>query len=86
MLDNLRSQTSFEPGEEEPVSLEPEKPQKTKPKRQRLSFGPRQSLDQITRMKAPQRFMLAIMLAIVVCLLGTALLILTGKVVLPLGF
>ncbi len=84
MLDNLRSQTSFEPGPEEPEPFEPEKPKK-QPK-QRPARKPRRTLDQITRMKAPQRFMLAVMLAIVVCLLGTALLVLTGKVVPPVGF
>ncbi len=83
MLDNLRSQTSFEPGPEDqpPEAFEPEKPARPAPK-PRPSFD----LDRMTRMKAPQRFMLAIMLAIVVCLLGTAILVLTGKVVLPVGF
>ncbi len=87
MLDNLRSQTSFEPGpEEEPEPFEPEKTPKKKPRPAPPPRPPRRSLDQITRMKAPQRFMLAVMLAIVVCLLGTALLVLSGKVVLPVGF
>ncbi len=85
MLDDLRNQTSFEPGEEEPESFEPEKPQRLSLKAP-TKRRPRRSLDQVTRMKAPQRFMLAVMLMIMVCLLGTALLVLTGKMVLPLGF
>jgi len=85
MLDNLRSQTSFQPDEEPPESFEPEKPQRPAPKPKRLR-RPGRSIDQITRMKGPQRFTLALMLFIVVCLLGVALLVLTGKVVLPMGF
>ncbi len=85
MLDNLRSQTSFQPDAEEiPESFEPEQPKKAV--KVKAPKKPLPTLDQVTRMKAPQRFMLAVMLAIVVCLLGTALLVLTGKMVLPLGF
>lgn len=83
MLDDLRNQTSFEPGEEEPEPFEPEKP--IKQPRQRPSPQSRRSLDQITHMKASQRFMLALMLMITVCLLGMALLVLTGRMILPLG-
>jgi hypothetical protein len=83
MLDDLRNQTSFEPGEEEPESFEPEKPAKLP--RQRPTPRPRRTLDQITHMKASQRFMLAVLLMITVCLLGMALLVLTGRMVLPLG-
>ncbi len=83
MLDNLRSQTSFQPDEEEPPeSFEPEKPKRIPMKPRR----PGRSLDQITRMKAPQRFTLALLLFIAVCLVGTALLVLAGKVALPIGF
>jgi hypothetical protein len=77
MLDNLRNQTSFEPGEE---PLDPIGPQSPKPRKTRRSF------DQITGTKAPQRFMLSMMLLIMVCLLGVILLVFTGKVVLPLTF
>ena len=78
MLDNLRSQTSFEPDDEEPpVSIEPEKPKRRKTRR---------TLDQITGMKAGQRFMLSIMLLVIVCLLGVILLVITGKVVPPIPF
>jgi hypothetical protein len=78
MLDNLRSQTSFQPDEEPPAPIQPQKP-----KRRRQ---PPRSLDQITGMKAPQRFMLAVMLLMMVCLLGVILLVITGKVVPPLSF
>jgi len=77
MLDNLRDQTSFEPGEEPLDPIGPELPKARKARR---------SLDQITGMKAPQRFMLSMMLLIMVCLLGVILLVLTGKVVLPVAF
>ncbi len=87
MLDSLRNQASFEPGDEEPVSLEPEEPKKkTKPKSIKPAPRPRKTLDQITGMKAWQRFMLAFMLLMMVCVGGMALLVLTGKMVLPLGF
>ena len=77
MLDNLRSQTSFQPEEEPPAPVEPIKPKRSRPRR---------SLDQITGMKATQRFMLAVMLLMMVCLLGVILLVITGKVVPPLAF
>ena len=80
MLDNLRNQTSFQP-EEEP--LEPTEPKQSKPRKPRK---PRRSLDQITGMKAQQRFMLSMMLLVMVCLLGVILLVFTGKVILPLSF
>jgi hypothetical protein len=77
MLDNLRSQTSFEPEEESPDPIGPAQP---KPRKARRSF------DQITGTKAPQRFLLSMMLLIMVCLLGVILLVFTGKVVLPFTF
>jgi hypothetical protein len=73
MLDNLRNQATFQ--DDEP--LEPEAPKPSKPRR------PRRSFDKMVGMTAPQRFALAIMLAIVVCLLGVMLLVLSGKVALP---
>ena len=76
MLDNLRSQTSFQPEEEEPPAPIEEKKKPRPPRRGR-------SLDQITGMKAPQRFLVAVMLAIMVCLLGAILLVLAGKVLPP---
>lgn len=77
MLDNLRSQASFQPEEEPPEPIKHEKPKQPKPHR---------SLDQITGMKASERFMLALMLLVMVCLLGVVLLVLMGKVVPPLTF
>ncbi|HTX90934.1 MAG TPA: hypothetical protein VMC09_06925 [Anaerolineales bacterium] len=79
MLDNLRDQTSFQPDEEEPEQLSAPQNKKARPPRRR------RTLDQITGMTAPQRFMLSLMLLVIVCLLGSMLLILTGKVILPIG-
>ena len=75
MLDNLRDQASFQE-EEEP--LNPNAPKPPKPRKQRK---PRRSFDQITGMTAKQRFALAVMLSIMVCLLGTMLLLVSGKIV-----
>jgi hypothetical protein len=76
MLDNLRNQASFTPDEEdEPV--EPKKPEEPKPPK------PHRSIDQITGMTDKQRLMLAVMLLIMVCLLGSIFLLITGRVVLP---
>ena len=72
MLDNLRDQTSFQE-EEEP--LDPNAPKPPKPRK------PRRSFDQITGMTAQQRFALAVMLSIMVCLVGTMLLLISGKMV-----
>jgi hypothetical protein len=75
MLDNLRNQASFQP-DEEPPQEEPEKPKVRKPRR---------SLDQITGMTAGQRLLLAMMLLFMVCLFGFMLLMITQKMVLPIG-
>ncbi len=78
MLDDLRDQASFQPGEKEslPVgALE----QSKGPKRRRSSY--RQA-----GITAPQRFVLSLMLLAMVCLLGVVLLVITGKIVLPIGF
>ena len=75
MLDNLRNEASFTPDEEEPPELgQPEEPKPPKPHR---------SIDQITGTTGKQRLMLAVMLLVMVCLLGSILLLITGKVVLP---
>ena len=70
MLDDIRNQASFQE-EEEP--LDPKAP---KPPKQR---GPRRNIDEITGMTAQQRFALALMLTIMVCLLGTMWLLISGK-------
>ncbi len=72
MLDNLRDQASFQE-EEEP--LDPDAPKPPRPRK------PRHSFDQITGTTAKQRFALAVMLSIMVCLLGTMLLVISGKMV-----
>ena len=78
MLDNLRKEASFDPGEEEQLEIHPPAPPKP-PK-------PRRTLDQITGTSGKQRLMLAVMLLVMVCLLGVMLLVITGKVVLPVKF
>jgi hypothetical protein len=78
MLDNLRSQASFTPDEEEPP--EPSKPEEPKPPK------PHRSIDQITGTTDRQRFLLAVMVLVMVCLLGSILLLITGKVVLPISY
>jgi hypothetical protein len=74
MLDNLREQATFQ--DDEP--LEPEPP--PKPVRKRRE---RRGFDRATGTTAPQRFMLAVMLFIVVCLVGAVLLVLLNKVAVP---
>jgi hypothetical protein len=78
MLDNLRNQSSFQPDEEE--SQETIQPEQPKPPKKRRSF------DKMTGTTARQRFVLALMLLVMVCLLGIILLVVTGKVVLPIQF
>jgi len=72
MLDNLRDQSSFQ--EEET----PPDPNESKPPKPRMQI---RSIDQITGMSARQRFTLAVMLLIIVGLLGTMLLLISGKIV-----
>jgi len=72
MLDDIRNQASFQE-EEEP--LDPKAPKPPKPR------GPRRNIDEITGMTAQQRFALALMLTIMVCLLGTMWLLISGKMV-----
>jgi hypothetical protein len=79
MLDNLRNQASFTPDEEE-EPVEPSQPEEKKPSK------PRRSIDQITGMTDKQRLMLAVMLLVMVCLLGSIFLLITGKVVLPISY
>jgi hypothetical protein len=74
MLDNLRNQSAFEPEKDPPADAPPPPP----------LHGHRKTLDQLTGMSARQRFLLALMLSLMVCLLGFVLLLLTGKIVLPI--
>jgi hypothetical protein len=78
MLDTLRDQASFKDDE-----IEPPDPNAPKPPKQRK---PRRSFDQITHMNASQRFILALLFSVVVCLLGVMLLMFSGKVSLPFQF
>jgi hypothetical protein len=73
MLDNLRDQATFKEEEEKPVP-----PKKIKPPKQRKQV---RSFDEMTHMTARQRFALAVMLLVIVCLLGTMLLVISGKIV-----
>jgi len=83
MLENLRDESSFQP-DEEPAESEAKKKtkplKKPKPPKQPRQHRPHRSLDQITGMTALQRFVLAAMLLVMVCLLGTMMLLMTGKV------
>jgi uncharacterized membrane protein len=76
MLDNLRdqaAQSEYFQEEEAPAFEEPV-----------LTRRPaRRGIDQITGMTAQQRFLLAFMFLILVCLLGTMFLLVTGRVVPP---
>ena len=75
MLDDLRNQASFDPDKDTPPAIIPAKQPK-------VDRG-RRSFDQVTGMTAAQGFILAVMLFAIVCLLGFAGLIITGKVVPP---
>lgn len=72
MLDNLRDQASFE---------EENKPPDRKKNRESRQRGQYRSFDEVTHMSARQRFALAVLLLIIVTLLGTMLLIISGKIV-----
>jgi hypothetical protein len=77
MLNDLRNQASFEPGEEEPLeSIRLDQSRLVKPRR---------SFNKLTGTNGRQRFLLALMLLIMVCLLGVMLLVITGKVVIPVA-
>ena len=78
MLDNLRDSASsspfFEQEEELPDFLE-ETPAPKKPKKSSKNF---------LGLTPPQRFVLSTMLFITVCILGALLLMVLGRVVLPI--
>lgn len=82
MLDNFRNQpndTPFFHEEEAP----PERPE-LKPKAAARPGG--RTFDRVTGTTAFQRFVLAMMFFIMICLAGITLLVLTGKVVLSFLF
>jgi hypothetical protein len=74
MLDDLRNQSSFDADKAPPPKV-PVTPVRRP--------GDRRTFDQITGMTASQRFILSVMLLIMVCLLGFAGLVVTGKIVPP---
>jgi hypothetical protein len=74
MLDNLRDQASFTAEEEPP---DPNAPKPSKPHK------PSRGFDKVTGTTAAQRFILAVMLSIIICLLGVIFLMISGKMVLP---
>jgi hypothetical protein len=76
MIDNLRSQSAFQP-EEEPA------PQVPRPRRSQRS---RRSIDQITGMSAGQRLIISILLLVMVCIMGFILMIVMGIIVPPFLF
>lgn len=76
MLDNLRDQAASSPffqQEEIPMA-----------EQAAAAPPPRKTLDRLTGMNAQQRLILAVMLFVVVCLMGTLMLLVTGRFVLPL--
>jgi uncharacterized membrane protein SpoIIM required for sporulation len=73
MLDDLRNQSEADFTPEGEPALEQSK---SVPKIDR----PRRSFDQITGTNAIQRFVLALLLFVTVCLIGFLLLIFTGKI------
>lgn len=81
MLDNLRDQASFHEEEEPLATNPPNTPKPTKRSKLRMPHIQLRSLDQITGMTALQRFALAVMLLVMVCLLGTMLLLISGRMV-----
>lgn len=74
MLDDLRDQTSFQPEEPEPPEEAPKRSQR--PSSNKRKGG----------LTASQRFVLALMFLVVVCLMGVVILAVTGKIVLPFGY
>jgi ABC-type Na+ efflux pump permease subunit len=86
MLDNLRDQPETaifheEEGEGTPETLEAPVVSKQKKKQKPEKVHRRRSFDQIIGMNAFQRFVLAVMFFITLCLLGFVFLILMGKIV-----
>ncbi|MDI6769860.1 MAG: hypothetical protein QMD04_09300 [Anaerolineales bacterium] len=73
MLDNLRDQASSSQFYEEAAV----------PARREEVHTPKFSLDRLLGVNAQQRFVLALMLSFVVCLLGVMFLLVMGKIVPP---
>ncbi|MDO9129133.1 MAG: hypothetical protein Q8N45_09015 [Anaerolineales bacterium] len=73
MLDNLRDQASSSQYYEEAAV----------PAHREEMHAPKSSLERILGVNAQQRFVLALMLSFVVCLLGVMFLLVMGKIVPP---
>jgi uncharacterized membrane protein SpoIIM required for sporulation len=86
MLDNLRDQPETaifheEEGEGTPETLEAPVVSKKKQQHKPKKIRSQRSFDQIIGINAFQRFVLAVMFFITLCLLGFVFLILMGKIV-----
>lgn len=77
MLDDLRNSaaSSYDDAEPIPETPEPAPVQKKKKKEDTRFLG----------LTAPQRFIVVLLLMMMTCLLGTFVLILTGRIWLPIG-
>ncbi len=76
MFDNLRNESGFIEEEEPAEEIAPQKPDALRPVYKR-----RRTFDQVTGTTPFQRFVLASMLLVMVCLIGVALLLFTEKIV-----
>ncbi len=72
MFDGLRKDASDTSGFDDPVEFFPEEKKIAAPARRRKP-------GQFLGMTAPQRFLIAVMLMIAVCALGTMCMLMTGK-------
>ncbi len=81
MFENLRNEAGFIEDEEPEVPETPVNAPKKKPTAAKPVYKRRRTFDQITGTTPFQRFILASMLLVTVCLLGTMLLLITEKIV-----
>lgn len=83
MFENLRNEAGFfqDDGEEEQQIFDTRPPAPKKKKVAKPAKRPRRTFDQITGTTPFQRFVLAVMLFITVCLMGTMFLLITEKMV-----
>lgn len=83
MFENLRNEAGFfeDEDQEEQQIFAPQPPAPKKKKVAKPAGRPRRTFDQITGTTPFQRFVLAVMLFITVCLLGTMFLLITEKMV-----
>lgn len=74
MLDDLRNSSSF---------LDDEEPQNQEPETNRVRPVYQRRKDTFLGMTAQQRFIVALMLFLMVCVLGAVALVISGSVILP---